>query len=234
MEKDKQRFLKNLGKKGISKKIIKHFDSINREDFFDPHFRQQIYSDKLIPVGSGEKSDDPYILAKMLELLNPHKSWRILEVGTGSGYSTALLSQMAKEVVTIEYHEKIAKSTKEKLINLGFFNIRFFAGDATEVSEKLGNFDAVIVFAACLQRPFGLLTPLKSNGVAVFPMGPAFQQQISLYKNITHLNMDDSLRHITFHDMCTFPSIRGKYGWIDQPDIIEEAEMQDEEGKTDQ
>ena len=184
--------------------------SINREVYFDLFYRDDLYGEKLIPIGKGEVSDNPLTLAKMIQLLSPNPEWKILEIGTGSGYSTSILASMVKEVVTIEYHEGLAKESKERVIDQGFFNVKFFAGDATDIKEFSQDYDAIIIFAACYQSPYALFNQLKDEGVAVFPMGPPGQQQITFY---THSKEKESSR-FSFSDFCEFKSIYGKYGWL--------------------
>ncbi|MFC1670303.1 protein-L-isoaspartate O-methyltransferase, partial [Spirochaetota bacterium] len=171
-----EKFLKVLKSNKIKKNIRDAISSIDREKFFDPFFKKDVFEFGPLPVGCGENSDDVIIMAKMIELLSPKKNWRILEVGTGSGYSTAVLASLVKEVVTVEYHEGIAKEAKERLVSQGFFNIRFYTGDATEMTDDMGKFDGIIIFPACVKRPFSIIPLLKYDGPLVFPMGTPLQQ----------------------------------------------------------
>ncbi len=206
--------LKHLKESGISKNIINAFSEIDQAEFFPRTIDFAPYSLKPVSIGCGQKSDDPFILSRMIQLLEPKKSWKLLEIGTGSGYSTALLSKMVKEVITIELNANLAKSTRKNLVDNGFFNIRIFAGDASGIDDSVGKFDGLIIHAACSQRPMKLLALLKNGSPAVFPMGPTFQQQIVRY--INRPIDEESLRNFTFHEFCNVESIRGKYGWIDR------------------
>ena len=223
MSKDKEIFLKELRKEGISKATMDAFSAVDQELFFPKSVGMKHYEIKHLPVGCGERSDDPLLLARMIDILAPKKTWRLLEVGGGSGYSTAILSTMVKEVVSVEYNEQLAKLARERLIDNGYFNVRSFTGDATEMGDGLGLFDGIIILASCMQRPLRLLAMLKNNHYAVFPMGPAFQQQIVRYKN-TPMGEEDTLPNFTFYDFCNVPSIRGIYGWVDQVELPPEAE----------
>jgi len=207
-------YIKILKKNKIRKKIIDVVSEIKRENFFDPIFRKKAMEVDPLPVGYGQKSDDLVTLARMIQTLSPKKNWRLLEIGTGSGYSTSLLASMVKEVVTIDYKEKLAKKAKERVINQGIYNAKFYAGDATVFAPDLGEFDAVIVLAACSSAPLSIFNVLKNNGVCVFPMGPPFQQQITTFRAIE--DTDDIIRNFMFSDMCKFDSIRGSFGWEDQ------------------
>jgi len=190
---------------------------VDRKKFVDPIFADRAYSFEEIPIGCGQKNDDPVIMARMIGQLGLKKKSRVLEVGTGSGYSTAILSLLSHEVVTIEYHEDLARTAKERVIGQGFNSARFYAGDATDFDGPLGLFDSVIVFAACSRTPYFLINAVKPGGIAVFPMGPPHQQQIARFVNNAEARrMSDNFR---FLDFCAFDSIRGVYGWVDVPDV---------------
>ncbi|MCP4133326.1 MAG: methyltransferase domain-containing protein [bacterium] len=218
---------KILEENNINKDIRDAILSIDRGLFFDPFFMEKMYGHEPIPVGSGEESDDLVLLAKMLQVLKPKKKWRVLEVGTGSGYSTAILASMVKNVVSVEYIEQLALSAKERVIDAGYFNVRFFAGDVTRLEVPLGKFDGIIIYPGCHQGPIALLSMLNEKGVAVFPMGPPHQQQITSFTNDKSHEWDAFSIQYKFHDFCQVDSIRGPYGWLDQQEgyLVDEAEV---------
>jgi len=222
MGKNKTEFIKKIKSFNISDKIISTFESIDRTLFFDPFFKKQIWGMEPIPVGYGEKSDNVEILAKMLNHLNPEKHWNVLEIGTGSGYSTALIASMTARVVSIDYNENLAKEAKKRLLDNGFFNAKFFAGDCSELDDTTGSFDGIIIYPGCLHSPYAVLNLLKPNSIAVFPMGPVHMQQITVYKNI---QTDDPFKRYKFNETCVVPSIKGEYGPSNPGmDIIVETE----------
>lgn len=225
--KEKKKLFKYLTEQGIHKKTVDAFSKVNQEDFIEKTMGMEYYQQAPISIGCGEKSDDALVLARMIDVLEPRKSWKLLEVGTGSGYSTAILSTMVKQVVTFEYHETLARMAREKLVNSGFFNVRSFAGDATEIMDELGYFDGLIIHASCRQRPLSLLAILKEDHHAVFAMGPVIQQRIVKYKN-TVIDGVDTFRNFTFHGYCALPSIRGQYGWVDLEPVPPEPEGEEE------
>jgi len=227
MEKEKEIFFKILKKEKIKKRIIDAFTRVERRDFFDEFFSDRIYDMNPIPVGYGEESEDPLILAKMIQILSPLKKWKILEVGTGSGYSTAILSSMVSEVVTVEYHENLAAAAKKRFIKMGLTNIRSYAGDATDFNDPIGEFDGIIIFAACINRPFTLMNILKEGGTLVYPMGPPFKQQITLYKEPPVDKPENSMKDFKFFDFCNFNSIIGKLGWLNQSEAFPEEPSSD-------
>lgn len=218
MSKKKEGFLEKLKKHDIKKNIINSFAGVKRTDFFDPFFNKKINELDSIPIGNGEKSDDPVTLAKMIQILSPKKKWRVLEVGTGSGYSTAILASMVSEVITIDYHEALGNAARERFIQNGIINVKSYSGDASSISEQFGEFDGVIIFAACIHRPFSLINTLKDKGVIVYPMGPPFRQQITLYEKSSPDDPETGINNFKFYDFCTFDSIKGKFGWLHQPE----------------
>ena len=225
MTKAKNEFIKTIKESNINGQILDSFDEIERMEYFDPAFKKKIYDCDKLPIGNGQRSDDPISLAKMINLLKPKKTWKLLEVGTGSGYSTAVLSQLVSEIYTIDYYEDLAHDAKVRLLNEGHENIRFFAGDASDLNENPGPFDGIIILSACTLSPYSILDMLKSDGRAVFVMGPSHQQQIVSFENSDII--DISAKNFKYHDFCTFESIKGKYGWIDQDDsyITDEAKV---------
>jgi len=210
MTKKKENYIKLLKQNKIPKNIIDAIMIYDQKIFFDHIFRNNFYSKKTIPIRYGENSDPPMALAKMIYHLSLRKTYRILEIGTGSGYSTAILSSLVEEIVTIEYHKEIAFLAKKKIEPLNIDNVRFFNGDGLNLDKSLGIFDAIVVFAACQQRPFSLNNFLRRDGLLVFPMGPIHQQQITV---LTNKFLKDSEEHYktTFHDYCIFPPINGIY-----------------------
>jgi protein-L-isoaspartate(D-aspartate) O-methyltransferase len=206
-------FIKNIKSLNLSEDILRSFESVDRTLFFDSFFIDKVSSFAPIPLGYGEYSDDVNLLSKMLTILSPAKNWDVIEIGTGSGYSTALLSTMVKKILTIEYNEKLAIEARDRLISNGFFNIKFLAGDCSELDDTAGSFDAVIIHAGCMHSPYAALNLLKKNGVAIFPMGTEMLQQIIMYKNIPLDPKDNPYKRYKFLDTCTVPSIKGVYGF---------------------
>ena len=212
MTKKKNDFIKKLTALDLGGPLINAFSSVERDIVFEPFFKDKTEGFDPIPIGLGEHSDDVSILASMLKILSPKKSWNLLEVGTGSGYSTAVLSSLVKKITTIEYHERLAVDAKKRLIDNGYFNIKFLAGDCSELDDRAGIFDAAIIHAGCMHSPYAVLNLLRPNGVAVFAMGPMHMQQVTLYKNIVEGSEANPFARYTFFNTCNIPSIRGIYG----------------------
>ena len=116
---------------------------------------------------------------------------------------------MSARVVSIDFNENLAKEAKKRLLDNGFFNTKFFAGDCSELDDNTGSFDGVIIYSGCMHSPYSVLNLLKPGGAAVFPMGPMHMQQITLYKNIP---ASDPFKRYKFLETCVVPSIKGEYG----------------------
>ena len=212
-----QKYIRLLKKAGVSSVTVKAIRAIDKMKFFDPIFSDRLYAPEGVPIGAGQKSDDPFALARMIDLLALKRDARVLEIGTGSGYSTAVIARLAGEVVTVEFQEELALRAKETLAQEGITAVKFFQGDATDFNGPLGEFDAVVIFAGCARTPYSVINLTRPGGVAVFPMGPAYQQQIARYVN--NIAEPDVTNNFKFYDLFSFDSIRGMYGWVDLPAV---------------
>ncbi len=205
-------FMKKIEASGAGKDVLRAFAEVDRSLFFDPFFKDKIDDTAPIPIGSGEMSDDALMLARMISILSPAKKWNLLEIGTGSGYSTAVLSTMVNRIVTIEFHESLARSAKTRLLDNGYFNIKFLAGDCAELDDTAGSFDAAIIHGGCTHSPYAVLNLIKKNGAAIFPMGPMNLKQLTFYRNIPLKENGNPFTRYKFFETCEFASLRGQYG----------------------
>lgn len=210
MDKAKEAFIKKLKENIDNKNIIAAFKKYDMGDFLDPMFSKDFYTENPVPIGSGQKGGQPLAIARMINYLSPDKNSKILEIGTGSGFSTAVLSDIVKEVVTIEYHEEIALAAKNRVENLGIKNVKFLAGNVFEYDSNTEYYDGIIIFASLHERPLYFFRFLKKNGVLVYPMGPPFQQQIAVLKRNTG-KVDDREYEISFNELCEFTPIVEMY-----------------------
>jgi protein-L-isoaspartate(D-aspartate) O-methyltransferase len=213
MYKNKTDFLKKLKKLKVKKNVMDAYEAVDQKRFFDSVFRDQYYGEEPLPIGFGETSDPFLPQALMLNRLMPHKKWNVLEIGTGSGYSTSLLAHLVNRVVTIDINEELALAAKMNLAAAGIRNVRHLAGDGTEANPGLGQFDAVVVWAACVKRPVSVISRLRFGGRMVFPMGPPHQQQIALLVNMPRESMEE-LFQTTFHEFCIFSPLYGMFGSV--------------------
>jgi protein-L-isoaspartate(D-aspartate) O-methyltransferase len=208
----KDKFFATLKKEKISKDIIAAFESVDQKIFFDTIFKSKFYGDECISIGYGMKSDNFLNLARMINYLNPRKDERIFEIGTGSGYSSAILSLLCREVVTVEINEKLAVLAKNRLYDNNYGNIRFFAGDGTTFEENFGKIDSIIIHAACRKRPVNVMRNLKDNGIVILAMGPAHIQQIVTMKNRSDISSLENFG-MEYHESGVFSLVEGPYGY---------------------
>ncbi len=156
--------------------VIQAIINVPRHEFVPEELRDQAYDDNPVPVGMGQTISQPYIVALMTELLNPARGRKILEVGTGSGYQTAVLAETGCELYTIEIVENLAERARQILENLGYSNITYKIGDGYQGWEEHAPFDGIIVTAAPGHVPARLLEQLRLNGKMVIPVGDESQE----------------------------------------------------------
>ncbi|MGH9442274.1 MAG: protein-L-isoaspartate(D-aspartate) O-methyltransferase [Thermoanaerobaculia bacterium] len=157
-------------------RILAAMKEIPRETFVDARYRSEAYADHPLPIGDGQTVTQPYVAALMTELLDIQPSDRVLEIGTGSGYESAILSRLASRVYSIEILPEIARKAQEKLRALHCENIDFRVGDGYRGWPEAAPFDAIIVTAAPRKIPEPLLAQLAPNGRMVIPVGDFYQE----------------------------------------------------------
>lgn len=158
-----------------NEKVLDAMLSVPREDFVSREMADFAYDDRPLPVGFSQTISQPYIVALMTELLELAGGEKVLEIGTGSGYQTAILSMMAKEVFSIEIVKPLYEITKNTLA--GYKNIRLALRDGYFGWEEFAPFDRIIVTAAPENIPEPLILQLKESGIMVIPLGPSGQGQ---------------------------------------------------------
>lgn len=163
-------------------RVIQAMLNVPRHLFVPEEYRDAAYNDSPAPIGKGQTISQPYIVALMSELLRPLPGMKVLEVGTGSGYQTAVLAETGCELYTIEILEEIAVRARRLLDSLGYTNIRYRVGDAFEGWEEHAPFDAIIVTAAPGHIPHKLVEQLKPHGRIVIPVGDESQELLLIEK----------------------------------------------------
>jgi protein-L-isoaspartate(D-aspartate) O-methyltransferase len=167
--------------RGVSdRKVINAFKKVPRHVFVPEAQAGEAYRDRPLPIGEGQTISQPYIAAVMTELLDVKKTDRVLELGTGSGYQTAILAELAGDVYTIERIATLTGLARETLKKLGYKNIHFMTGDGTMGWAEAAPFDKIIVTAAPEKIPAPLLEQLSENGKMVIPVGERFSQELTL------------------------------------------------------
>jgi protein-L-isoaspartate(D-aspartate) O-methyltransferase len=157
---------------------------VPRHEFVPETFRQEAYEDHPLPIGEGQTISQPYIVAAMLEHLALRDTDRVLEVGTGSGYVTALLSLLCAEVYSVERHAQLAALAESTLHRLGYRNAKPRVGDGSQGWPEYAPFDAILVSAATPEMPPALFAQLREGGRMVVPVGPPSSQELQLIRKV--------------------------------------------------
>jgi protein-L-isoaspartate(D-aspartate) O-methyltransferase len=174
---------RQLRGRGISDpQVLRAMGSVPREKFVPKELRNNAYDDRPLPIGYGQTISQPFIVAFMTEQLQPKKSQRLLEIGTGSGYQAAVLSDLVAEVYTIEIVRPLAQRAEEVLCELGYKNVQVKAGDGYKGWPEHAPFDAIIVTAAPDHVPPPLIEQLKEGGRMIIPVGKRGWQKLYLLK----------------------------------------------------
>jgi protein-L-isoaspartate(D-aspartate) O-methyltransferase len=168
--------------RGISSARVLHaMRAVERHRFVPAENREHAYDDSALPAGSDQTISQPYVVAYMTQLLDVQPQHRVLEIGTGTGYQTAILAVLAKEVFTIERIAELSGAAQKILAELGFSNIRFHVGDGSLGWPQSGEailFDRILVTAGAPEVPPPLLAQLADGGTLVAPRGPPDNQRI--------------------------------------------------------
>jgi protein-L-isoaspartate(D-aspartate) O-methyltransferase len=162
-----------LRRQGISDtRVLEIIRSLERAQFVPEAMRESAGQDAPLPIGHGQTISQPFIVAYMTQALNPQPGERVLEIGTGSGYQTAVLARLCGEVYTVESLPQLAGPARERLERLGFRNIHYRIGDGTAGWPEAAPFDAVMGTAAPEHLPPALYQQLRPGGRLVLPVGP--------------------------------------------------------------
>ncbi|WP_298436712.1 protein-L-isoaspartate(D-aspartate) O-methyltransferase [Geobacter sp.] len=168
----------DLKGQGVSdRRVLEAMGRVPRHLFVDERLRSQAYADHPLPIGEGQTISQPYVVALMTEALKLRPSDRVLEIGTGSGYQAAVLSELAKEVCTIEIRKPLAEMAEKRLRELGYRNVRVRYGDGYFGWGERAPFDAIIITAAANHIPPPLIRQLKDGGRLILPLGSTVYSQ---------------------------------------------------------
>jgi protein-L-isoaspartate(D-aspartate) O-methyltransferase len=157
---------------------------VPRHEFVPETHRTEAYEDHPLPIGEGQTISQPYVVALMLETLQLTRTDKVLEVGTGSGYATALLAELAGQVFSIERHPALADSARKVLTALGYSNVQVFTGDGTLGLPAAAPFDAILVSAAATDLPLTLLSQLREGARMIIPVGTQESQQLQFIRMV--------------------------------------------------
>ncbi len=165
---------RNIKNESVINAILK----VPRHQFVPAAFYHQAYDDHPLPIGSDQTISQPYIVAAMTEYLDVKKENRVLEIGTGSGYQTAILAELANIVYTVERFENLSREAHQRLQSMSYKNIRYKIGDGSLGWKDFAPYDRIMVTAAAKEIPQALVDQLVENGRMVIPIGPSFSQKL--------------------------------------------------------
>jgi len=188
-------------------RVLEAMEAVPRELFVPPESREAAYEDCPLPIGSGQTISQPYIVALMTECLRLQGEERVLEIGTGSGYQTAILSKLAQEVYTIERHEPLASSAAKRLAEIGYRNVHFRVGDGSLGWPEQAPFDRIMVTAGAPSVPEPLCDQLKDGGILAIPIGGEREQELVVVEKAGGRRVQ---RHVCY---CQFVKLVGQEGW---------------------
>jgi protein-L-isoaspartate(D-aspartate) O-methyltransferase len=163
-------------------RVLAAMGAVPREAFVPAEWRGQAYADSALPIGAGQTISQPWIVAAVCQALELSGEERLLEVGTGSGYSACVLSRLAADVFSIERHEPLARGAEAALAALGVENVRVEVGDGSRGLASRSPFDAIAVHAKAPAPPASLLSQLAEGGRLVVPIASAAADMLTLFR----------------------------------------------------
>ncbi|HZR56549.1 MAG TPA: protein-L-isoaspartate(D-aspartate) O-methyltransferase [Terriglobales bacterium] len=197
-----------LRKRGIlDERVLAAMARVPRHEFVSQELRAQAYEDHPILIGEGQTISQPYIVAFMLDALRITPNDTLLEIGTGSGYLTAILAELGRYVYSLERHSVLATAAEAKLGSLGYRNIDVIVGDGSKGLPEHAPFDRIIVSAAAPRIPKVLFEQLEEGGRMVIPVGPAKVQELKLVRK------QDGQSIVAGLENCRFVPLIGVEGY---------------------
>ena len=187
--------------------VLAAMTKVPREEFIAPELREHAYEDRPLMIGCSQTISQPYIVASMLQAAELRPEDRVLELGTGSGYQTALLAEIVHSVLSIERHPELAEAARKRLSCLGYRNVEIVVGDGTLGYPGKAPYDVILVSAAAPQIPQTLVEQLAVGGRMVLPVGSRDFQDLVLVRRD-----DEGIRRIRL-DGCAFVPLIGEQGF---------------------
>lgn len=188
-----------LRARGIAdERVLAAMQHLPRHEFAPEKYLDQAYEDHPLPIAEGQTISQPYIVALMLQALALSPSDKVLEIGTGSGYVTALLAELAAQVISVERHAALAESAQAALAGKGYKNVRVILGDGNLGFRESAPYNAIVVSAAAPQVPRPLIEQLAEGGRMIIPVGRDDAQQLQF------IEIKNGEPHITLRELCRF------------------------------
>ncbi len=197
-----------IAARGIrDKRVLEAMKKVPRHLFVDEALWDQAYSDFPLPIGSGQTISQPYIVARMTEELGLKGDEKVLEIGTGSGYQTAILAELARQVFSVERMPGLLQRARQVLDSLGYHNVMIKLDDGTWGWKEHAPYDAILVTAGSPTIPTPLLDQLKDPGVMVVPVGDEYSQ------TLTKIIKKDGKVETKYLEGVRFVKLIGDHGW---------------------
>ena len=187
--------------------VLQAFDTVPRHLFLPESVVHRAYDDAALPIGFGQTASQPSLQALYLQLLRPRRDDRVLEIGTGTGYQTALLARLAGQVYSVERVRELSVRARAALDTLRIANVALLAGDGTVGWSRYAPFDVILVAAAAPAVPDPLLAQLAEGGRMLIPLGARDEQQLTLVRKGAAGVETESV------GACTFVPLLGRFGW---------------------
>jgi protein-L-isoaspartate(D-aspartate) O-methyltransferase len=197
-----------IRKRGVSSpRVLEAMAALPRHEFVSEQFRAEAYADKPLPIGEGQTISQPFMVAAMTEALELNGDEHVLEIGAGSGYQSAVLSLLARDVITVESRTPLALAAQERLTRLGYANVHVHNGDGSAGFPEAAPYDAILVTAGAPEIPAVFVDQLREGGRLVIPIGDQENQTLVQAKL-----QDGRLKRRTLLG-CRFVPLLGRYGW---------------------
>jgi protein-L-isoaspartate(D-aspartate) O-methyltransferase len=207
-ERQRRQLIETIRDQGIDElEILRAFDLTPRHLFLPESAQHRAYEDAPLPIGFGQTASQPSLQALYLKLLKLQPDDRVLEIGTGSGFQTALLAHLAEHVYSVERIRELSQRARNVIDSLRLTNVALLVGDGTIGWSRYSPYDAILVSAGAPSVPQALLDQLAHDGRLLIPVGTLEEQQLTMYrKTDAGIEREEVAR-------CVFVPLLGKYGW---------------------
>lgn len=207
-ERLRRQLIETIRERGIDNlQVLRVFDLVPRHLFLPAAVQHRAYDDAPVPIGFGQTASQPSLQALYLQILDLQPADRVLEIGTGSGYQTALLAQLSDHVYSVERVRELSVRARAAMDSLRITNVALLVGDGTIGWSRYAPYDAILVGAAAPDVPQALLDQLADGGRLLIPIGDRTQQILTLFEKT-----EDGI-HREDVTACTFVPLLGRFGW---------------------